>query len=131
MERQGHDVNLGLTGRVVVVTGDSSGIGLATVESLVEEGAQVATCARNPARLAAAVGHFDPTTRALEQGCNVRDRTACQEFVTAVVDRFGHLDALPKPRSRTADGSCETFPSGPGVTAFCRHGRCACGRIAG
>jgi NADP-dependent 3-hydroxy acid dehydrogenase YdfG len=81
LERQGHDVNLGLTGRVVV-TGDSSGIGLATVESLVEEGAQVATCARNPARLAAAVGHFDPTL-ALEQGCNVRDRTACQEFVTA------------------------------------------------
>jgi hypothetical protein len=114
LERQGHDVNLGLTGRVVVVTGDSSGIGLATVESLVEEGAQVAT-----------------STRALEQGCNVRDRTACQEFVTAVVDRFGHLDALPKPRSRTADGSCETFPSGPGVTAFCRHGGCACGRIAG
>ncbi len=40
-------------GKVAVVTGGSSGIGLAAVEILVTEGAKVAWCGRDEARLAA------------------------------------------------------------------------------
>ena len=47
-------MDLQLAGRLVVVTGGSSGIGRATVRLLLEEGACVATCARDGARLAAA-----------------------------------------------------------------------------
>lgn len=47
-------MDLELTDRVVVVTGGSSGIGLATVARLLGEGALVATCARDGDRLAAA-----------------------------------------------------------------------------
>ena len=43
-----------LTGKTAVVTGGSSGIGLATVELLLEAGAAVALCGRNAERLAQA-----------------------------------------------------------------------------
>ena len=45
-------MDLGLKGRVVVVTGGTSGIGLATVRLLLREGAYVALCGRDQARLA-------------------------------------------------------------------------------
>ena len=40
-------MDLGLNGRTAVVTGGSSGIGLATVELLLAEGANVAFCGRD------------------------------------------------------------------------------------
>ena len=42
---------MGLADRVAVVTGGSSGIGLATVEMLLGEGARVAFCGRDRDRL--------------------------------------------------------------------------------
>jgi NAD(P)-dependent dehydrogenase (short-subunit alcohol dehydrogenase family) len=39
-------MDLQLTGRTVLVTGGSSGVGLATVRALLDEGANVVTCAR-------------------------------------------------------------------------------------
>jgi len=47
-------MDLGLSGRVAVVTGGSSGIGLATAQVLLAEGADVALCGRSPERLSAA-----------------------------------------------------------------------------
>ena len=44
-----------LAGRTAVVTGGSSGIGLATVEVLLAAGAAVALCGRNAERLDGAV----------------------------------------------------------------------------
>ncbi len=86
-------MDLGLRDRVVLVTGGSSGIGLATVELLVEEGALVATCARDLGRLQSAVRHLDPD-RVLAVGCDVTDPDAAAALVEAAVERFGRLDAL-------------------------------------
>ena len=45
---------MGLQDKVAVVTGGTSGIGLATARLLLAEGAAVAICGRDEARLAAA-----------------------------------------------------------------------------
>ena len=47
-----------LAGRVAVVTGGSSGIGLATADLLLARGAAVAICGRDAARLDAALAHL-------------------------------------------------------------------------
>ena len=58
-------MDLGLTNSVAVVTGGSSGIGLATAKLLLADGAQVAICGRDASRLAAAVAHLGtPNTEA-------------------------------------------------------------------
>ena len=44
-------MHYGYDGKVAVVTGGSSGIGLATVETLLQSGAKVAFCARTESRL--------------------------------------------------------------------------------
>lgn len=86
-------VDLGLGGRVVAVTGASSGIGLATARLLSSEGARVAICARDAVRLSTAVKTLDPD-RCFAHPCDVRDRGGCEAFVAAVMERLGRLDGL-------------------------------------
>ena len=52
-------MDLKLANRIAVVTGGSSGIGLATAKLLLEGGARVAICGRNEARLASAKALLD------------------------------------------------------------------------
>ncbi len=90
-------MDLQLTDRVVVVTGGTSGIGLATCTRLLAEGALVATCGRDAGRLDAtrtrhaAAGHDD---RVLVHPCDVRNADQVAAFVDATVDRFGRIDGL-------------------------------------
>ena len=88
-------MDLQLTDRVVLVTGGSSGVGLATLRLLYEEGARLATCARDGARLAAVAGEagLDPQ-RVLTFACDVRDQAAVTAMVHEVGARFGRLDGL-------------------------------------
>ncbi|MFJ9408684.1 SDR family oxidoreductase [Streptomyces sp. NPDC101393] len=88
-------MDLGLADRTVLVTGGSSGVGLATVRALLDEGARVATCARTPDRLAAAAADLGAgDDRLLTGACDVRDSTAVTGFVRRAADHFGGLDGL-------------------------------------
>lgn len=86
-------MNLNLSGHTVVVTGGSSGVGLATVALLLEEGALVATCGRDLKRLDAATSGFD-RDRLLTVAADVRDPTAVERLVSATAERFGAVDGL-------------------------------------
>jgi 3-oxoacyl-[acyl-carrier protein] reductase len=89
-------VDLGLTGRVAVVAGSSSGLGLAVAKTLAAEGASVAICGRNPDKLAraeaevAALGTGKVTSTALD----LTDEAAAAAWVNRSAEALGGLDIL-------------------------------------
>jgi NAD(P)-dependent dehydrogenase (short-subunit alcohol dehydrogenase family) len=89
-------VNLGLAGLVAVVTGGTSGIGLATATVLLEEGASVAVCSRDAERLEHSVAELRTRfgDRAFGATADVRDEAAVVRFRDAVLERFGRTDIL-------------------------------------
>lgn len=89
-------MDLQLNDSVVVVTGGTSGIGLATVHFLLAEGARVATCGRDEERLDALRTGIDPqvSNRLMAVRCDVREASQVTAFVDEVVDGFGRLDGL-------------------------------------
>ncbi|MGW7519073.1 SDR family oxidoreductase [Streptomyces sp. NPDC054796] len=88
-------MDLGLADRTVLVTGGSSGVGLATVSALLGEGARVAACGRDADRLAkAAAGLGAARDRLLTGVCDVRDADAVHAFASRVGAHFGGLDGL-------------------------------------
>jgi NAD(P)-dependent dehydrogenase (short-subunit alcohol dehydrogenase family) len=89
-------MDLDLAGRVAVVTGGTSGIGLATVERLLDEGASVAFCARDAANVAAVAARFEARApgRVLGVAADVLDDAALETFRAAVAARFARVDVL-------------------------------------
>jgi NAD(P)-dependent dehydrogenase (short-subunit alcohol dehydrogenase family) len=84
-------------GKVAVVTGGSSGIGLAAVEILVAEGAKVAWCGRDEQRLAESKRSIldkYPNAQVFTHACNVLDQSEVKTFAQAVKQQFGHVDML-------------------------------------
>lgn len=79
-------MDLGLANRIAVVTGGSSGIGLATARLLLADGARVAICGRDAKRLAAAQAALAPSRPdlLLAECCDVRDADAVNAFAGKV-----------------------------------------------
>ena len=89
-------MDLKLKDRVVVVTGGSAGIGRATVETLLAEGAKVTFCARNPERLETVLSELKAKygDAVWAMPCDVQDTTAVAQFRKRVLGWFGQVDCL-------------------------------------
>ena len=81
-----------LTGRTAIVTGASSGIGLATARALVAEGARVALGARRMDRLQAIAGELGDGH--VVDSLDVTDPDSSRAFVEAAVAGLGRIDIL-------------------------------------
>jgi NADP-dependent 3-hydroxy acid dehydrogenase YdfG len=81
-----------LEGKVVLVTGASSGIGQATALALSKAGTRVAVGARRADRLKTLAEDAPGEVLVLE--LDVTDRQSVQDAVEATIERFGAIDAL-------------------------------------
>jgi len=82
-----------LTGKVAVITGAASGIGLAGVEVFVDAGAQVIAADVQDEKGAALAARFG-ADKVTYQHCDVTDPEALKALMQSAVDTYGGLDIL-------------------------------------
>ena len=95
-------MDLGLNGRVYVLTGSSRGLGFATAQCLVADGARVVVSSRDDSKVAAAVESLNESAarsgdgtggdRATGLAADLADPTTPERLIEAALARFGHLD---------------------------------------
>ena len=85
-------MDLGIAGRVAIVTGGSKGIGLAIAESLAREGAAVFLCARGREALEGAIERL--SGRVAFEAADVAQADDCERVVEACHRTFGRVDIL-------------------------------------
>ena len=104
------------TGQVALVTGASSGMGLATAQAFAEAGAAVVLADINDQTLGAATDELTASGyRALAVSCDVANEDQAAAMVERAVATFGRLDmafnnaGIQVPPSDAADEPAETF----------------------
>jgi NAD(P)-dependent dehydrogenase (short-subunit alcohol dehydrogenase family) len=89
-------------GKVIVVTGGTSGIGEATAYKMAEAGAQVVVVARDPAKAApvmAKIAAMGGTGRFV--ACDLAEPADCDRLVATVLKEFGRCDYLVNNAGRS------------------------------
>jgi 3-oxoacyl-[acyl-carrier protein] reductase len=90
-------MDLGIRDKVALVSGGSSGLGLAVARALLNEGARVALNGRDPQKLSLAVDHLrasSPAYRVERFPADVSDARDCAQLVQAVHQALGGPDIL-------------------------------------
>jgi 3-oxoacyl-[acyl-carrier protein] reductase len=85
-------MDLGLDGRTYIVTAATRGLGRATAEQLVADGARVVVTGRDPARAEAVASELG--ARAFGLGADNADADTPERLVDAATHRFGGLDGV-------------------------------------
>ena len=91
-------MDLGLAGKIAIVTGSTRGLGLAIATELVQEGCSVTICARGETGIAEAVERLRTvpggTERVLAVQADVSTDKGVADVVLRTVETFGGLDIL-------------------------------------
>jgi 3-oxoacyl-[acyl-carrier protein] reductase len=106
-------MDLGLAGKVAVITGGSKGLGFAAAQVLAEEGARVVICARGRAGLDAAVADLESRgSRGAAVGveADVSTEQGCAAVLARAVSAFGRLDILVNNVGKAGGGDIVSTP---------------------
>jgi 3-oxoacyl-[acyl-carrier protein] reductase len=89
-------MDLGIAGRAAAVAASSRGLGRATARALAAEGASVALCGRDQARVVEAAEAIarETNARTLAVVADVASADDCRRFVETAAAEFGRLDIL-------------------------------------
>jgi 2-deoxy-D-gluconate 3-dehydrogenase len=99
-----------LTGKVALVTGGNSGIGLGMARGLAEAGATVAVAARDAARTDGILGSLGP--KAISVPTDVTDPAAVEAMAATTVEVLGRLDILVNNAGTNIRGRPEAMSVG-------------------
>jgi NAD(P)-dependent dehydrogenase (short-subunit alcohol dehydrogenase family) len=98
-------VELGLKGKVAVVTGGTEGIGRATALKLAQEGARLAICARRQELLDKTAAEIRKLgAEVLAVAADMSTAADIERFMNAVIGRFGRIDILVNNAGASARG---------------------------
>ncbi|GAA2945058.1 MULTISPECIES: SDR family NAD(P)-dependent oxidoreductase [Streptomyces] len=96
--------------RVAVVTGATSGIGLAVTRSLAAAGHRVFLCARDADRVALTVKELRAEGHDVDgAACDVRDVAQIEALMSAAVERYGPVGILVNNAGRSGGGQTHTI----------------------
>lgn len=89
-------MDLGLKGKVALVSGASKGLGFAVAKALAAEGASVSISSRDESAIGAAAKRIEAETGAsvLSMAVDVRDKAAIERWIARAAETFGGIDAL-------------------------------------
>ncbi len=91
--------------RVALVTGATSGIGLAIARTLVRQGHRIFICSRSPEAVRKTVNELQGDGLETDgMACDVRSLDEIRAFVRTAVDRFGPVDVLVNNVGRSGGG---------------------------
>nr|XP_014101088.1 uncharacterized oxidoreductase TM_0325-like [Bactrocera oleae] len=97
---------MSLAGKVVIVTGASSGIGAATAEAFAEQGSKMVLVGRNEANLKATEAACKAANSTAELLSIIADVTAdAERIINTTLEKFGQLNVLVNNAGVDANGS--------------------------
>jgi len=88
-------VDLGLKGKVAIITGSTEGIGKATALNFAQQGAKVAICSRDAEKVKQAVAEIEAAGgEVLGMAADISKAADIEQFINAVAAKFGRIDIL-------------------------------------
>jgi 3-oxoacyl-[acyl-carrier protein] reductase len=107
-------MDLGLNGKVALVSGASKGLGFGVAKALAAEGASVSISSRDRQSVEAAAKRIESDTgaRVIAMPVDVRDKAAIERWVAHAAETFGGIDALMTNSGGPPAGDAVSFDDG-------------------